>query len=77
MIDPYWDRASATSDPAEWFKSHDDEIAESLLRVTDDLAERAKNRVMIRVYKSLRGQAHGHVSAAVPGVARLIQKHAC
>ncbi|NCG18935.1 MAG: hypothetical protein GWP91_07980 [Rhodobacterales bacterium] len=77
VIDPYWDQASATADAPGWFKKHDSEIAEAMLRVTDDLAQRAKNRVMIRVYKGLRSQAHGHVSAAAPGVARLIQKHAC
>ncbi len=77
VIDPYWDQAATSADPVEWFGNHDAEIAEAMLGVTDDLADRAKNRVMIRVYRGLRGQAHGHVSAAVPGVARLIQKHTC
>jgi hypothetical protein len=51
------------------------EIAEALLGVTDDLSKRAKNRVALRVYKSLRGRAAVHVQAAVPGLARMMLKH--
>lgn len=76
VIDPYWEKARASDDPQRWMSDRDREIADDLLGVTDRLAETAKHRVLKRIYKSLRGQARGHVVDAVPGLARLMVKHA-
>ena len=75
VIDPIWVEAQGQSDPKRWMTSQDQRVADALLDVTDGLAQRAKNRVMIRIYKSLRGQARGHVIAAVPGLADLLGHH--
>lgn len=75
-IDPFWEQARSEPDPAAWMCARDGAIADALLGVTDGLAERSTNRVLVRIYKGLRGQARGHVVAAVPGLARLMVKHA-
>ena len=76
VIDPYWEKARASDDPQGWMVARDSEIADALLGVTDKLAEQAKHRVLKRIYKGLRGQARGHVVDAIPGLARLMVKHA-
>lgn len=74
-IDPHWDKAEATGDAQRYFDTRADEIAESLLQVTDRAAQGAKNRVMLRVYKGLRGQAKKYTAASVPRLPDFIRKH--
>lgn len=50
-------------------------IAEALLGITDDRAARAPGGVVKKSYEKLRPTAKKHVEEAVPGVARLIDKH--
>ncbi|MBT3219909.1 MAG: hypothetical protein HN348_12535 [Proteobacteria bacterium] len=74
-VDPHYINAKDSGDVKGYFVKHSAEIAESMLAVTDDIATRAKNKVMLKVYKTLRGQAKGHVEAAMPGLSELISKH--
>ena len=74
-IDPIYLRGAASGDPQAYLCANASEVADALLEVTDGKAARAKNRVMIRVYQSLRAQARGHVVAAIPGLARMVVKH--
>jgi hypothetical protein len=76
VIDPIWAEAQQHDRSAAWMNTQDIRIADALLGVTDGLAAKAKNRVMIRIYKSLRGQAKGHVQTAVPGLTDLLAHHA-
>ena len=52
------------------------EAADALLAITDGKAKRAENKVLLKTYKKLRGQAKKHVEEALPGVGRLIDEHA-
>jgi len=74
-VDPYYVEARAHGDVRAYFASRASEIADALLSVTDEKARSAKNPVMLKVYDSLRGQAHAHTAAAVPRLADLILKH--
>jgi hypothetical protein len=74
-IDPLYAKAVNEGDVVAYFRRNGSAVAEALLSVTDGKAKRANNRVMIKVYKKLRGQASGHVAAAAPGLASLIQRH--
>lgn len=76
VMDPWWTKAAATKDPVAYLCANDGAIADGLLAVTDGLAERAQNRVLKRIYTSLRGQARGHVVDGIPGLARLMARHA-
>ncbi len=52
------------------------EVANALLGVTDERAARADNQTLKKAYQKLRPKAVGHVESAVPGIARIIEKHA-
>ena len=75
VIDPFYQKGLANGDVDTYFKHHRSEIADALLSVTDARAERAKQRVMKKVYFSLRGQAKTHTEAAVPKLSGLIKRH--
>ena len=51
------------------------DVAENLLTVTDRRAERAKSKTMVKAYKKLRPKGKEHVTIAVPGVGRVLDKH--
>ena len=74
-VDPHWAKAVASGEPKRYFREHADEIADSLLAVTDAKARRAKNRVMLKVYNALRGQALTQTAQSVPRLPDLIAKH--
>lgn len=74
-VDPHWAEAVRSGDPRAYFRKNAQEIAESLLSVTDAKARRAKNRVMLKVYKALRGQALAQTAQSVPRLPDLIEKH--
>ncbi|MEQ1565971.1 MAG: hypothetical protein ABMA64_10070 [Myxococcota bacterium] len=74
-IDPHWAQGVAAGDPDGWFRSHQRPIAQDLLAVTDRIAGRSHNRVLVKLYQSLRGSAVDHVAEAVPRLAPLIRTH--
>ena len=74
-VDPFYAQARESGNVRRFFQQNADAIADAMLGVTDARAARAKNRVMKRVYNSLRGQAKKHTSEAVPELAPLIEKH--
>ena len=51
------------------------EVANDLLKVTDERAETSKHKTAAKMYKKLRPTALNHVESAVPGLAALIEKH--
>lgn len=51
------------------------EVANALLGVTDARADRAKNKVLKKAYGKLRPTGVRHTAAAVPGLARVVDKH--
>lgn len=51
------------------------QVAEALLGITDQRAQRAQNAAVKKSYEKLRPSAKKHVEEAVPGIARLIEKH--
>jgi hypothetical protein len=75
VVDPHYVRAMASGNTVAHFRIHAHVIADDLLSVTDARARAADNRVLIRIYKTLRPQARKHVAMAMPGVAELCDKH--
>ena len=59
-----------------YIQDHDKQAAQDLLSITDAKAARNDNRVLKKTYSKLRGQAEKHVRQALPGVGRLIDRHA-
>ncbi|MGH3715624.1 MAG: DUF6918 family protein [Micromonosporaceae bacterium] len=59
----------------EYFAGRSDAISEALLGVTDDRANRTTRVTLKKAYDRLRPQAKEHVTAALPGLSTLIEKH--
>lgn len=55
---------------------HEREATQALLNITDARARRTQNKAIKSTYDSLRGQAERHVAEALPGLGRLIDRHA-
>lgn len=77
-LDPYFDEWSThkTGSFDSYLSGRRQEVANALLEVTDKRAQKADNRSLSKAYSKLRPKALGHVEAAVPGVGRIIEKHA-
>ncbi len=58
------------------FTARKGEIADALLGITDDRAKNTRHNALRSAYQQLRPQGKKNVEEAVPGVARLIDKHA-
>jgi hypothetical protein len=76
-LDPLWNEAKASGrGVAEFLTSNGGRAADALLAITDAKAERAKSGVVKGTYDKLRGSAKKNVEAAVPRLAKLIEKYA-
>ena len=76
-LDPLYQSALSRNEPVTaYFNAHPGDVAEALLTITDQRAQRAKNQMIKGAYEKLRGSAKKHVEAAVPRIARLVAKYA-
>jgi len=76
-LDPFYQshrQAAGRSLPSH-FVEHSGAIAEALLGITDQRAQRAHNQSVKKTYEKLRPSAKKHVEEAVPGIAKLIEKY--
>ncbi len=77
-FEPFHADFRAKSSPktfADYSRGREGELAEALLGITDIKAKHAKNGVLKKVYAQLRPTARRHIEDAVPGVARVIDRH--
>jgi hypothetical protein len=75
-LDPLYQQAKAKNEPVSAYLSgRSGEVAEALLSITDARAREAKNQGLKTAYEKLRPTAKKHVEAAVPRLARLIDKY--
>lgn len=58
------------------FSARKSEIADALLGITDQRAQNTRHTTLKKAYEQLRPQGKKNVEDAIPGVARLIEKHA-
>ena len=77
-LEPYWAdfRTSGAGDFGDYLVKRGDEVSEALLSVTDERAAAAERPMVIKAYRSVRGSAAKHVTAALPAVGALVQKYA-
>lgn len=60
---------------SSYFEAHSGEVAEALLEVTDQRAQRSDHGSVKGAYGKLRGSARKNVEAAVPGLGAIIESH--
>lgn len=58
-----------------WAKQRDGEMADKLLKVTDDLMDRSNKQAIKKIYSGLRKVAQRNVAEAIPAVGKLVIKH--
>jgi hypothetical protein len=78
QLEPFWAdfSASGSSEFGDYLVKRGDEVSESLLSVTDARAAASDRPTIIKAYRSVRGNAAKHVTAALPAVGALVQKYA-
>ena len=76
-LEPFWADAQAKNEPVGvLMNARASEVADALLAISDERAQRAKNQSLRKAYEKLRPAGKKHVEAAVPRVGRLIAKYA-
>ena len=77
-LEPYWSgfTASGAAGFGDYLVKHGDEVSEALLSVTDKRAETSTRPTILKAYKTVRGGASKHVTAALPALGALVQKYA-
>ena len=77
-LEPYWTnfQASGGGHFGDYLARRGEQVAESLLAVTDQLASTSHRAVVVRAYNGIRGGAAKNIEAALPNVGTLIQKYA-
>lgn len=76
-LEPHYDRwrSGAQGSLAEYLTARSDDVAEDLLAVTDGRARTTKHKAASKIYDKLRPSAKKNVSAAVPKLGTLMEKH--
>jgi hypothetical protein len=77
-LEPFWAdfSASGAGDFGDYLVKHGDAVSEALLSVTDRRAETSTRPTILKAYKTVRGGASKHVTAALPALGALVQKYA-
>ncbi len=76
-LEPFWMdfNAAGGTEFGDYLAKRGDEVADALLRVTDDRAAASDRPVIVRAYRSVRSGAAKHVKAALPQVGDLVLKY--
>jgi hypothetical protein len=75
-LDPIYQEAKTNGKPvADFFAADTPRVAEALLAITDQKAQRAKNGLVKGTYEKLRGAAKKNVEAAVPRLGKMVEAH--
>lgn len=76
-LEPFYAAAQARNEPVgPAMNARAGEVAEALLAISDERAQRARNATVKKAYEKLRPAGKKHVEAAVPRIGRLIGKYA-
>jgi hypothetical protein len=77
-LQPYWADFTVANgaDFGDYLTKRGDEVADSLLTVTDERGRNSSRPTIVRAYNSVRGNAAKHVKATLPQVGTLVCKYA-
>lgn len=77
-LQPYWAdfRAAGGAAFGDYLAKRGEEVAESLLTITDTWAEESKKAIVVKAYRAVRSGAAKHVEAALPRLGDLVLKYA-
>ncbi len=77
-LESYWAdfRAAGGASFGDYLAKRAEEVSESLLSITDAMADQSERPAIIKAYRSVRSGAAKHVEAALPRMGDLVQKYA-
>jgi hypothetical protein len=78
QLEPYWAdfTTSGSADFGDYLAKRGDEVSESLLAVTDDMAQNSGRGTVVKAYQMVRGGASKNIEAALPALGAMVQKYA-
>src|SRR5262249_2579679 len=76
-LQPHYDKWETTkpSSFTDYIVARSDDVAEDLLKVTDERAEKTTHTTAKKMYLRMRDSAKRNVIEAIPDLAKLIEKH--
>jgi hypothetical protein len=75
-LEPFHAAAQAKGEPVgPSMNARAGDVAEALLAISDERAQRAKNATLKKAYEKMRPTGKKHVEAAVPRIGRLVAKY--
>ena len=74
-LDPIWAEGAQSGDPVAYLTQHKDRTADVILSTTDTRIANNGNGVIKASYNKLRKSVKGDVTAAVPELAQILDKH--
>jgi hypothetical protein len=79
QLQPFWADFNASGSAGfgfgDYLAKRSDEVSEALLSVTDARAEKSSRATVIKAYRSVRGGASKHITAALPRVGELVTRY--
>jgi hypothetical protein len=77
-LEPYWAdfKAAGAAEFGDYLAKCGEDVAESLLSITDSWADDSDNAIVVKAYRAVRGGAAKHVEAALPRLGELVLKYA-
>lgn len=75
-LEPMWEEGVKVGDPVAYLTQNSELTADTILSVTDQKIQRVKNGLICTSYNRLRKSVKSDISAAVPGFAEILDKHA-
>jgi hypothetical protein len=77
QLDPYWAefKTSGSADFGDYLSKRGDEVSQSLLAVTDDMAQNSGRGAVVKTYQMVRGSAGKNIEAALPALGAMVQKY--
>jgi hypothetical protein len=77
QLEPYWADFSTSggADFGDYLAKRGPEVSESLLAVTDDMAQRSGRAVIVKAYQMVRGGAGKNIESALPALGAMVQKY--
>jgi hypothetical protein len=77
-LEPYWADFSASggADFGGYLAQRGPQVSESLLAVTDQMAEGSGRAAVVKTYKMVRGSGQKNIEPALPGLGAIVQKYA-
>ena len=78
QLQPYWADfgASGGADFGDYLAKRGEEVSESLLSVTDNMAQLSGRAAIVKAYQMVRGGAGKNIEAALPALGAMVQKYA-